>query len=350
MKSYQQEIFGCVGKHEVAAYRFENEAGYRLRVMTYGATVLEYATPDKEGEIASIVLGFDNLEAYIGNSPKHGASIGPVAGRIAGAQFELNGISYSLEKNAGNNCNHSGPTGWDATVFQVKAVSDQGITLYTERVHGTGGFPGNLKVWISYCLSEDGSLEIDYQVTTDQDTLVNPTNHSYFNLTGDVHQTVDSHILQLETSGVFPIAADGVPAKETEASPAFVADLQKGIHLSDIFSSTDPQIRLVDGLDHPFALRKDQQTAGSLYEAGSGRYLTFQTQASVAVIYTANVCDPAVQFDGQSMRQHNGIALELQALPDAIHGPQAAQVILPASQTFSQQTIYRASVKEIEAQ
>lgn len=346
MKAYQERIFGSVDEQEVRAYLFENEAGYRLRVMTYGATVLEYATPDKEGRIANIILGFDNLEAYIGNSPKHGASIGPVAGRIAGAQFELNRISYSLEKNAGNNCNHSGSTGWDATVFQVETVSDQGITFYTERVHGTGGFPGNLKIWISYRLSEDGALEINYQVTTDQDTLVNPTNHSYFNLTGDVHQTIDSHILQLETSGVFPIAADGIPAKEADASPAFVADLQKGVRLADIFSSADPQIRLVDGLDHPFALRKHQQTAGSLYEAGSGRYLTFRTQAPVAVVYTANVCDPAVQFDGQSMRQHNGIALELQALPDAIHGPQAAQVMLPAGQTFRQRTRYQAFVKE----
>ncbi|WP_303976426.1 aldose epimerase family protein [Streptococcus danieliae] len=348
MKAYQERIFGSVDEQEVRAYLFENRAGYRLQVMTYGATVLEYATPDKEGRIANIILGFDNLEAYIGNSPKHGASIGPVAGRIAGAQFELNGVSYILEKNAGPNCNHSGSTGWDATVFQVEEVTDQGITFYTERVDGTGGFPGNLKIWISYRLSEAGALEISYRVTSDQDTLVNPTNHSYFNLTGDVHQTIDSHLLQLETSGVFPIAEDGVPAKEADASPTFVVDLQKGVRLSDLFASADPQIRLVDGLDHPFALWKDQEIAGSLYEANSGRYLTFKTQAPVAVVYTANVCDPAVQFDGQSMHQHNGIALELQALPDAIHGSQATQVILPAGQTFSQQTIYRASVKEVD--
>ena len=175
MKQYQESVFGEWQNQEVRAYRFENDLGYQLSVMTYGATILEYVTPDKEDRFANIILGFDRFEDYVGNSPKYGASIGPVAGRISGASFELNGETYYLEANNGANCNHSGSTGWDSALFSVESVTDQEITLYTERADGTGGFPGNLKIWVTYGLTEDGELEIGYRVETDQDTLVNPT-------------------------------------------------------------------------------------------------------------------------------------------------------------------------------
>ena len=149
MTSYRESIFGKLGGQEILAYTFENDQGYRLIVMNYGATVVQYVTPDKDNRFDNIVVGFDQFEDYIGNSPKHGASIGPVAGRIAGAAFELNGQSFQLEANNGLNCNHSGSSGWDSSVFEVEEVSNDGLTFYTERTDGTGGFPGNLKIWVS---------------------------------------------------------------------------------------------------------------------------------------------------------------------------------------------------------
>ena len=175
MKSYRESIFGKLGGQEILAYTFENDRGYRLTVMNYVATVVQYVTPDKNNHFDNIVVGFDQFEDYIGNSPKHGASIGPVAGRIAGATFDLNGQTFQLEANNGPNCNHSGSSGWDSSVFEVEEVSNDGLTFYIERTDGTGGFPGNLKIWVSYTLTEKGELEISYQVQTDQDTLVNPT-------------------------------------------------------------------------------------------------------------------------------------------------------------------------------
>ena len=215
MKAYTERVFGKVDGKDVVAYRFETEAGYQLEIMTYGATILRYVTPDKAGNFANVILGFDDFDSYVGNSPKHGASVGPVAGRIAGATFELNGKTYELEVNNASNCNHSGSTGWDSSLFELVEVSDHGLTLYTERTDGTGGFPGNLKIWISYHLEETGAYEVSYKVTTDQDTLVNPTNHSYFNLSGDFTQTVDRHVFQLNTEGIYPIAPDGVPTKNS---------------------------------------------------------------------------------------------------------------------------------------
>lgn len=345
MKSYQESIFGTFKGQDVLAYTFENKLGYRFKVMNYGATILEYQTPDKNGDFANIILGFERFDDYVGNSPKHGASVGPVAGRIAKARFELNGRSYQLEVNNGQNCNHSGSTGWDGVIFQTENVTNEGVTFYTERPDGTGGFPGNLKIWISYSLSEKGEIEISYQVQTDQDSLVNPTNHSYFNLSGDFSQPIDQHALQLHTKGVYPIAPDGVPAKEVDENRGFVKGLQTGLALKEIFADQDEQIQVVSGLDHPFALDKEQEEAGYLYDSASGRYLTFRTDAPCVVTYSANFVDESVIINGQPMIQHNGLALEAQALPDAIHSDLKDQVILKAGSLFTSTTVYFAGVK-----
>jgi len=253
MKAYTERVFGNHEGKDVLAYRFETDGGYQLEVMTYGATILRYVTPDKAGNFANVILGFDDFDSYVGNSPKHGASVGPVAGRIAGATFELNDQTYNLEVNNASNCNHSGSTGWDSSLFELVEVSDHGLTLYTERTDGTGGFPGNLKIWISYHLEETGAYEISYKVTTDQDTLVNPTNHSYFNLSGDFTQTIDRHVFQLNTEGIYPIAPDGVPDKTPDATRDVVKHIYNGALLKDIFAEEDEQIQLVSGLDHPLS-------------------------------------------------------------------------------------------------
>ncbi|MBP2624307.1 aldose epimerase family protein [Streptococcus oricebi] len=346
MKAYQKKIFGHLDGQEVFSYHFENDLGYRLAVMDYGATILEYSSPDRQGQIGNIVLAFDRFEEYIDNSPKFGASIGPVAGRIAGASFELNGQTYQLEANNGSNTNHSGKSGWDQTLFKLEEIDQQGLTFYTERPSQTGGFPGRLKVWISYYLTEIGELEISYQVQTDQDTLVNPTNHSYFNLAADAGQSIDSTVFQLNTLGIYPLSDISIPEKNYDASWSLLEEVKQGQPLADIFAHSDPQIRLVNGLDHPFALEMGAEQAGSLYDPGSGRYLIFKTDRPTVVVYTANSYDQQTYLAGQPARIHNGLALETQALPDAIHGPLSQQVILRAGQEFTSRTLYYASVKD----
>ena len=346
MKHYQKYLFGQLDGQDVEAYRLENDLGYQLSVMIYGATILEYVTPDKHDQFANIVLGFDNFDAYVGNSPKYGASIGPVAGRIAGANFELNGQTYHLEANNGANCNHSGPTGWDSTLFSVESVTDQEITLYTERADGIGGFPGNLKIWVTYGLTEAGELEISYRVETDQDTLVNPTNHSYFNLSGNFTQPINDHVFQINHQGLYPIHPDGVPLHTVDRESPIVQHLYQAMLLEDLFKDSDPQIRLVEGLDHPFALPEGHENAGFFYHQPSGRFLTFKSEAPALVVYSANFVDETVHLEGQPMVQHNGLALEFQTVPDAIHSDQAEKVILRAGQVFTSKTSYHAIAKK----
>ena len=176
------------------------------------------------------------------------------------------------EANNGTNCNHSGPTGWDSALFSVESVTDQEITLYTERADGTGGFPGNLKIWVTYGLTEDGELEIAYRVETDQDTLVNPTNHSYFNLSGNFTQPINDHVFQINHQGLYPIHPDGVPLQTVVRESPVVQHLYQAMLLEDLFKDSDPQIRLVEGLDHPFALPEGHENAGFLYHQPSGRF------------------------------------------------------------------------------
>ena len=346
MKHYQKYLFGQLDGQDVEAYRLENNLGYQLSVMTYGATILEYVTPDKHDQFANIVLGFDNFDAYVGNSPKYGASIGPVAGRIAGASFELNGQTYHLEANNGANCNHSGSTGWDSALFSVESVTDQEITLYTERADGTGGFPGNLKIWVTYSLTEVGELEISYRVETDQDTLVNPTNHSYFNLSGNFTQPINDHVFQINHQGLYPIHPDGVPLHTVDRESPIAQHLYQAMLLEDLFKDSDPQIRLVEGLDHPFALPEGHKNAGFFYHQPSGRFLTFKSEAPALVVYSANFVDDTVYLEGKPMVQHKGLALEFQTVPDAIHSDQAEKVILRAGQVFTSKTSYHAIAKK----
>ena len=269
-----------------------------------------------------------------------------MAGRIAGASFELNGETYHLEANNGANCNHSGSTGWDSALFSVESVTDQEITLYTERANGTGGFPGNLKIWVTYGLTEDGELEIAYRVETDQDTLVNPTHHSYFNLSGNFTQPINDHVFQINHKGLYPIHPDGVPLHTVDRESPVVQHLYQAMLLEDLFKDSDPQIRLVEGLDHPFALPEGHENAGFLYHQPSGRFLTFKSEAPALVVYSANFVDETVHLQDQPMVQHNGLALEFQTVPDAIHSDQAEKVILRAGQVFTSKTSYHAIAKK----
>ena len=217
------------------------------------------------------------------------------------------------------------------------------MTFFSERPDGTGGFPGHLKIWISFSLTEEGEFGISYHIQTDKDTLVNPTNHSYFNLSGDFTHTIDSTYVRLGTGGVYPVDANLIP-KEACMVPDFVQDLQNGTRFGHIFSSNHEQVRLVGGLDHPFKLTPNQPAA-IFYDSKTGRKLTLRTDRPVLVIYTANIYDEKIKFSDRIAQIHNGFALETQVLPDAIHTNKREEVILHAGQEFISTTTYHATIE-----
>ena len=345
MKANQTDTFGVFKEQEVLRVRLTTDSGYQIAVMNYGATLLEYVTPDKEGNFSNVVLNFEDFDAYIGNSPRFGASIGPVAGRIAGAHFQLDGQAFQLEANNGSNHLHGGSDGFESTLFEIEEVTDSSVTFYTKRSDGVGGYPGNLEVWISFHLSEEGRITISYRVTTDQDTLVNPTNHSYFNLSGDFSRLIDQEVLTLNHDGFYPISEEAIPQEKVETEADFLDQLKEGVTFQEVFQSDHPQIKMVGGLDHPFVLSPKEGLAASILDPDSGRLLTLQTDASHLVIYTANVYDEQTRVKGQAARVHNGVALECQERPDAIHHQALRDsVILRAHQAFESQTSYQVTI------
>lgn len=344
MKDYQVDVYGSFEGTEVLRYTFENEAGYRLVLMTYGATILEYWTPDRTGTFGNITIGFDKFEDYIQNAPKWGAAIGPVGGRIAKGQFTLNGKNYQLEANQNGNHLHGGRTGFDGVLFQVASVDNHGITFYEIRPDGTGNYPGTLQTWITYKLSEAGALQIDYKIETDQETLVNPTNHSYFNLLADDQKTVDSTVFQLMTKGLVLVNSNSIPTGQLDQESDLVKGLQEGLTFSNIFASSHPQVVSAGGLDHPFVLDLDVTEKGSLYEASNGRRLSFETDRPAVVVYTSNGYDDKTFIKGKVPKAHIGVALETQMLPDAINQEGFGDIRLQAGQVFQSTTIYRPSV------
>ncbi|MEX2804454.1 aldose epimerase family protein [Streptococcus sp. H31] len=343
MREVVKTLFGRIDTQDIYSYTFETDTGYRLTSMPYGATILDYVTPDKDGHFANINLRFDRLEDYLVKGPKFGASVGPVAGRIGQGRFELNGQTYQLPQNNKTNNMHSGLDGIHVALFEVEELTDCSVTFYTERADGFGGFPGPVKIWITHSLAENGTLTLTYEATADKDTLFNPTNHAYFNLSGDKSQLIDDFQLKLNVTGYYPLNEASLPTETIDSQSDFVQKLMAGTVIGAIRQSSDPQIRLAGGIDHPFAIDPKQEAAAEYYDPKSGRLLTVETDCDCLIVYTANNYNDFTKSKGHPA--HNGLALETQAIPDAIHRAEKEQVILRAGQFLKTSTRYRATVR-----
>lgn len=345
MKTVQKTLFGKLAETDIFKYTFETETGIQLTITTYGATILEYKTPDRNGNLANIVVTPQLFDELIHNTPKWGAAIGPVAGRIAHASFTIQNQHYTLEKNQGNHHLHSGTTGYDSTIFEVIELTDSSIRLFHQRKDGTGGFPGVVDTTITYQLQETGTFSITYTITSDQTTLVNPTNHSYFNLRGNYQQAIDEMHIRLQTTGYVPIDQEALPLGTIETAD-FVEALKQDVSFSELFKNPHPQIQQCGGLDHPFLLDKEQDEALRLTDKYSGRQLIVQTTAPAVVLYTSNGYDSQTTLNKRIPPLHVGVAIETQIVPNAIHQPQLGNMILEAFETFSSTTSYTPALLE----
>lgn len=351
MKNFKKNLFGKIGNQKINLYTFENDRGHCLEIMNYGACIRKYTSPDKEGIFSNIVLSLDRLEDYIDTPPNFGFALGPVAGRIGNASFKLGDDFYKLEKNLGDTHLHSASTGFNKSVFKVESVDNNGIVMFLDRPHMTGGYPGNLKTWIEYRLGEDGSLAINYRAKSDKDTLFNPSNHSYFNLGDDIGLGLRDHVLKIRSNHLVPIDSQGLPIEDynpTNWNPdqglaRLNKEINRGMDLEDIFSYPHPQIQDTNGLDHPFYLDKHQsdsiEEVALLSHRKTGRSISLKTSAPCLVVYTANGPNPGIKINGKQPPQHMGIALETQIMPDAINRPYLGNIILKKDQVFTSTTI-----------
>ena len=335
----------------VDIYTLKNSHGMIAKVMTYGASLTELHVPDRNGKMEDVVLGFDNLEAYLKGHPYFGCTTGRVANRIAKGKFSLNGKNYSLAVNNGPNHLHGGIVGLDKRVWAATYRSDaqQCSVEFTYRSpDGEEGYPGNLDIRVTYTLTQGNELKIDYEARTDQDTPINLTNHAYFNLAGPNKGDMLGHELHLNADNFTPVDPTGIPTGEIKTVKSSVMDFTTphriGARIDQL--AGDP-----GGYDHNYALNKKQRgelsLAARVYEPISGRVMEILTTEPGIQFYTGNYLDGTlVGKSGQRYGKRYGFCLETQHFPDSINQPSFPSTVLKPGSVYRQTTTHRFSTRK----
>jgi aldose 1-epimerase len=336
----------------VSRYTLRNGSGMMLRVLSLGGIVSELHVPDRDGRMANVVLGCDSLKAYRGPAAQchFGGLIGRFANRIAGAQFRLDGQTHRLEANDGVNTLHSGAACFDTALWRIAplAIADgAAVRLHHRSPHGEGGFPGTLDVQVTYRLLDDRSIVIDYAAQCDAPTVLNLTNHSYFNLAGHGAGDVLDHRIAIAAERFTPIDAAMIPTGEIAPVDGTPLDLRRMQRIGDRLRDTHPQMLRAHGYDHNFVLDRGDETAAPIlaarvHEPQSGRVLEVLTSQPCVQFYSGNFLDGSIAgAAGASLRQSDGFALETQAFPDAPNQPQFPSTRLAPGETFVARTVWR---------
>ena len=324
----------------VTAARLENAAGASVTVLDYGATIQSVIVPDKNGKPVDVVLGYDTAAEYAQNGGYLGATIGRVGNRIGGAAFSLNGVTYSLAKNNGANHLHGGKRGFDKYLWRM---AEENGSLVCERVSPDGeeNYPGNLTVRVTFTLNDGNALSIRYDADTDKDTLVNLTNHSYFNLNGG--GSILEHRLQVNAERFCENDDGCLPTGrllDVEGTPF---DFRAEKPIGRDIGAERPQLRLFGGYDHNFVL--SGKRAATLYSAESGIEMTVTTDLPGVQLYTANSLSERAGKRGSVMGTHGAVCLETQLFPNAMNCYGFPSPVLRAGQHLYSETVYSFSIR-----
>lgn len=340
----EQKVFGKIEDQEVIQFSITNKSGFTVRFINYGCVITDIIAPDGEGEMENIVLGFDRIEDYMDYSPYFGAIVGRIAGRIANGQFTLNGKSYQLIQNEGDNHLHGGVKGFSHVLWDYKVIEENDAVRvefsYTSKA-GEEGFPGKVDITTTYVVNEDNQLDIYYKATTDEDTIINLTNHTYFNLSGDLNKTIENHELQMKSSRFIELREDSIPTGQLIPVEGTPFDFLESKPISQGVDSGYKQNELVgNGFDHPFALDSNFNREIQLYDPESGRTLLVETDQPAVVVYTCNQYEGDYEIRGVRPHHHMAVCLETQGFPDAINQPDFPPVTLKKDDVYQAHTRY----------
>jgi len=308
-----------------------------VELLPYGATIRAIRVPDRAGNAVDVCLGYETLAEYRQQDAYLGAIIGRCANRIGGARFAIDGREYRLTANEGENQLHGGPAGFHQKLWAY-TCDESSVTFSADSPDGEEGFPGNLHAEVTYTL-KDGTLTIDYQATTDADTVVNLTNHAYFNLGGQVGGTVTDHVLTLQASHYTPAGAGNIPTGEILPVDGTPLDLRSGAVLGERLN--DPFLRDTRGYDHNFALDGGEAAAAELYCPRTGIALELRTTLEGVQIYTAGFLTERCGKAGAVYGPAHAVCLETQHFPDAANHANFPSPILRAGQKYHETTSYR---------
>jgi aldose 1-epimerase len=319
----------------VSLITMTNAQGLSASVTNYGGILVSLLAPDRDGRMADVVLGFDSLEQYeTENAPHFGAICGRCANRIAGGRFTLDGVDYQLARNAGPNALHGGLKGFDKVVWQADTSANEVVLRYTSG-DGEEGYPGNLDCQVSYALTDENELVIRYLATTDKPTVVNLTNHSYFNLSGGASADVRNHVLSIAASQYTPVDDDLIPTGQLAAVAGTPLDFTRPRQIGE-------RLDEAGGYDHNFVLDDPHDDyVIRVEEPTSGRVLGMRTTEPGVQLYTANFLDGKPGKRGAVYDRWAGFCLEAQHFPDAVHHPEFPSTVLRPGETYVQETAYR---------
>jgi aldose 1-epimerase len=346
-------VFGKLpDNRDVTQYTLSNSSGVVVQIIDYGATITSLRVPDRNGKIEDVVLGFDSVQGYMDGSAYLGAIVGRYGNRIGKGQFSLDGKQYQLTVNDGENHLHGGKVGFNKVLWEGKILEDSKEPSlqfrYVSR-DGEEGYPGTVTLTVTYTLTEKNELRIEYAGTTDKPTILNPTQHSYFNLSGNFSNTILNHQLLMEADSFTPVDKGLIPTGQilsVENTPMdFRVATEIGARINDPFE----QLSLGHGYDHNWVLRGNPgqvRKAAELYEPVSGRLLTLYTDQPGLQFYSGNFLDGLAKGKGGiAYQRRTGLCLETQAFPDTPNKPQFPQVTLRPGQTYHQTTIYQFSTR-----
>lgn len=334
----------------VTQFSLASDAGMAVDVLSYGGIVRALRVPDRTGRLGDVVLGFDTLDEYLAGHPFFGALVGRCANRIGGASFVLDGARHQLARTNGKNHLHGGAKGFDKVVWQAQPFQQAdaaGVILRHRSPDGDERYPGNLDVQVTYALRPTNELQIDYRAGTDAPTIVNLTNHSYFNLAGA--GTVLGHLATVHADAITPVDEELIPTGELLDVSGTPFDLRQPTAIGAGIDAEHPQIRLGGGYDHNFVLQGQPGTlrpAARVTEPGSGRALEVLTTQPGVQFYTGNMMPQAMTGKGgQTYPRRGGFCLETQHFPDAPNQPNFPSVVLRPGETYAQTTVFRFSAE-----
>ena len=352
-REVRKESFGKTGDgRPVDLYTLTNSKGVEVRAMTYGGIIVSIRVPDKNGKVADIVLGHDKVDGYLVNPPYLGAIVGRYANRIGNATFTLDGVKYSLAKNDGQNSLHGGTVGFNKVLWEgneFKNAKGVGVAFSYLSKDGEEGYPGNLKVKVSYTLTDENQLIVDYEATTDKATPLNLSQHSYFNLAGEGSGDILRHELTLNSDRFTPVDKTLIPTGEMRAVQGTPMDFTKPTAIGARIDDNYEQLVIGKGYDHNFVInRKDNNLAlaARVHEPTSGRVLEVYTTQPGVQFYSGNFLDGTITGkQGHVYQRRNGFCLETQHFPDSPNHPDFPSTILRPGTTFHSQTIFKFSTE-----
>ena len=352
----RKQSFGkTAGGEQIALYSLTNKKGMEVSVSNFGATVVTLRIPDRAGKAADVVLGFDTLEGYESGKAYFGATVGRYGNRIAGGQFSLDGKTYTLPKNDGNNTLHGGIVGFNKKVWKAREIaSKDGESLEFSYLSADGeeGFPGNLSAKVVFTVpAERNELKIEYTATTDKNTVLNLTNHSYFNLAGEGSGDILDHVLTLHAKQFTPVDKTLIPTGELRDVASTPLDFTSATAIGKRINENYEQLVFGKGYDHNWVLVRSGSgngltIAAEAYEPKSGRKLEVLTTEPGVQFYSGNFLDGTVKGKGnKAYVQRAAFCLETQHFPDSPNHPNFPSTVLKPNAAFHSQTVFRFSAK-----